>query len=88
MRRVAPFSLAASVFSLLGFLAVAPLIGCGQDKIERGLAPPDETAVPNAPADDALTEQQREQQVTDAEQRAADADFDAAAGGEAPKPAQ
>lgn len=76
---------AASV-SLVLFLAVSPLAGCGQDKLERGLAPADETAAPDSPAADAETEQQRQQQLTNDEQAAADKEFDAAAGGDAPPP--
>lgn len=80
---------AASV-SLVLFLAVSPLAGCGQDKLERGLAPSDETAAPDSPAADAETEQQRQQQLTDEMQKKATEEFDAAAGGDAPppKPAQ
>jgi hypothetical protein len=65
-------------------LSASPLVGCGPDKAERGLVVTDETAVPDSPAEDALTEQQREQQVTKEEEAAADKDFDAAAGGDAP----
>jgi hypothetical protein len=79
LRRIAPVCLIVS-------LCVSPLLGCGPDKTERGLVTTDEVAAPNSPAEDALTDKQREQQVTDEEQKAADKVFDDAAGG-APKPA-
>lgn len=79
MRRIVPAC-------LIVLFSISPLLGCGPDKTERGLVTTDEVAAPNSPAEDALTDQQREQQVTNEEQAAADKDFDAAAGG-APKPA-
>lgn len=78
MRRIAPAC-------LIVLLCVSPLLGCGQDKVDRGLVTTEEVAVPNSPKEDEMTEQQRQQQVTDQEQKAADKDFDAAADG-APKP--
>lgn len=83
MRRLAPVS-------LILFLAAFPLAGCGQDKVERGLAPVDETAAPDSPAADAETDQQRQQQLTNEMDKKLDQEFDAAAGGDAPppKPAQ
>jgi hypothetical protein len=42
--------------SLILVLAAAPLAGCGQDKLERGLAPADETAAAGSRAAGAETE--------------------------------
>jgi hypothetical protein len=46
------------------WLSAAPL-GCGGDREERGLAPPNESATPDSPAADAETEAERQKQVVD-----------------------
>ena len=66
-----------AVLSTLGLALAAPLAGCGDDEMERGLAAPDEEAVPVAPGEEKLGEAQREQQEDDEDDAASRRAFDA-----------
>lgn len=73
------------IASLLLLLATTVAAGCGPDKVERGLAPSNETATPESAAADAETDQQRQQQLENEMQERRVQEFDADAGA---KPAQ
>jgi len=52
--------------AILLLLAFGPgLVACGDDRVERGLTPPDEVAVPMDPAKMKETEQEREDDARD-----------------------
>ena len=57
-------------------LAAAPLGGCGDERMERGLAAPDEEAVPQAPGDLMESAAERRQQENDEDDAASRRDFD------------
>ena len=42
---------------------VLSVAACGENKVERGLAPPDEQSTPESAADMQKTEQERQQEV-------------------------
>jgi len=69
--------------SIVLLLSCAPLVGCGSDQADRGLAPADESAAPNSVAEDSKTEAQRQEEVIQADQARENEEFDAANG---PKP--
>jgi hypothetical protein len=60
----------------------APLVGCGEEKMERGLAAPQEQANPINPAEERMTEEQRRQLETKEDDAAAQRDFDGGGGEE------
>lgn len=62
-------------FVLATLLAGAWLAGCGEDRIERGLAPPDEEAVPIDPEELEMSEEERRKQRLREEQESP-AEFD------------
>ena len=64
----------ASLLLLLAF----SVSGCGDDRVERGLAVPDEESTPESAAEMQKTEQQRQQEVLQEEQQKEIEEFDAA----------
>ena len=71
-------------FATLALGLVAPLVGCGEERMERGLAAPDEQADPIDAAEERMTEKQRRQLETKEDDAAAARDFDG--GGETNPP--
>lgn len=65
--------LGASLLLVLAF----SVSGCGEHKVERGLAPPNEEATPEAAADMKKTEHERQQEVLQEEQQKEAEEFDA-----------
>ena len=63
--------------SLLVFVARA-LVACGEGRMERGLAAPEEEAVPIDPTEEKLTEEERRQQEAEEEDARAREQFEAA----------
>ena len=68
-------------FAALAALALgvgAPVLGCGEDKMERGLAAPDEQSTPIDGAEERMTEEQRRQLEVMEDGAAEQRDFDGA----------
>jgi hypothetical protein len=66
-------------FAALAALALgvgAPVLGCGEDKMERGLAAPDEQSTPIDGAEERMTEEQRRQLEVMEDGAAEQRDFD------------
>lgn len=70
-RRIAWGALAG--IGLLGLAAA----GCGDDRVERGLAPANETATPESTRELDESGAKRQEQTTDAMQQKSDSEFDA-----------
>jgi len=73
MRHPSPLRLAVA----LTLLAAA----CGSDEGQRGLTPSDEVSTPESEKELRMTEEQREQQNYQEEERIEEKEFDAAEGG-------
>lgn len=58
--------------------------GCGNDRVDRGLAPSQEPATPESSKDLGESASQRQQQTEGAMQKESDAAFDAQEGGSKP----
>lgn len=54
----------------------APVLGCGEEKMERGLAPSQEQATPIDAAEERMTEEQRRQREVMEDEAAEQRDFD------------
>jgi len=79
MRRDIARGALAGIF-LLGLAAG----GCGDDRVERGLAPADEASTPESSRELDESAAQRKEQNTDAMQGKSDAEFDATEDGAKP----
>jgi hypothetical protein len=61
-----------SVVAVILFLAVAaPVLGCGEEKSERGLTPAGEVAAPESAREMSMTEEERREQEREEEARRA-----------------
>ena len=67
--------LALAAFAL-GVGAAPALVACGEQKMERGLAPAQEPSTPQSPAEERMTEEQRRQLEAMEEEGAAQRDFE------------
>jgi hypothetical protein len=54
----------------------APVLGCGEEKMERGLAAPEEQATPIDATEERMTEEQRRQREVMEDEAAEQRDFD------------
>ena len=70
-----PRLLALAAFAL-GIGVAAALVGCGEQKMQRGLAPAQEQAAPIDGAEERMSEEQRWQLEAMEEEGAAQRDFD------------
>jgi hypothetical protein len=59
-------------------LAALSFVACGENRVERGLAPADEESTPQSAAEMQKTEEQRQQEVVREEQQKEIEEFDEA----------
>ena len=65
-----------AALAALALGAAIPALGCGQGKMERGLAPAQEQAAPIDAAEERMTEEQRRQREVMEDEAAEQRDFD------------